>query len=52
LIYSNKGLNNCIENAHQPTRRNERSKNAQEQRTAFAVAKSIWDEGAGKLLAP
>ena len=80
---SHKGLNNCVENAHQPTRRKENSlikfksaqgvqtilslmgkvrnifaidvgrytKNAEDQRSAFAVAKSIWDEATRRLLA-
>ena len=80
---SHKCLNNRVENAHQPTRRKEKSlikfkspqgvqntlslmgkvrnifaidvgrytKNAEEQRSAFAVAKSIWDEAAQRLLA-
>lgn len=80
---SHKSLNNRAENAHQPTRRKEKSlikfksaqgvqttlslmgkvrnifaidvgrytKNAQDQKAAFAVAKSIWDKGAQKLLA-
>ena len=79
---SNKSLNNRAENAHQPTRRKEKSlikfkspqgvqttlslmgkvrnifaidvgrytKNAQEQRGAFATAKSIWDEATRGLL--
>jgi len=79
---SHKLLNNRAENAHQPTRRKEKSlikfkspqgaqnklslmgkvrnifainvgrytKTAQEQRSAFAVAKSIWDEAALGLL--
>ena len=80
---SHKGLNNRVENAHQPTRRKEKSlikfkspqgvqntlslmgkvrnifaidvgrytKNAEEQRSAFAAAKSIWDEASQRLLA-
>jgi len=80
---SHKGLNNRAENAHQPTRRKEKSlikfkspqgvqrtlslmgkvrnifavdvgrytKNATEQRDAFAVAKSIWDEASIRLFA-
>ena len=80
---THKRLNNRAENAHQPTRRKEKSlikfkspkgiqntlslmgkvrnifainvgrytKTAQEQRSAFAVAKSIWDEAAQRLLA-
>ena len=79
---SHKGLNNRVENAHQPTRRKEKSlikfksqqgvqrtlslmgkvrnifavnvgrytKTAQEQRDAFAVAKSIWDDVTQRLL--
>lgn len=79
---SDKSLNNRAENAHQPTRRKEKSlikfkssqgvqtmlslmgkvrnifvidvgrytKNAQNQRAAFAIAKSIWDEAAQRLL--
>ncbi len=79
---SHKGLNNRAENAHQPTRRKEKSlikfksaqgvqtmlslmgkvrnifavdvgrytKNAQDQRAAFAMAKSIWDEATQRLL--
>jgi putative transposase len=79
---SHKRLNNRAENAHQPTRRKEKSlikfkspqgiqntlplmgkvrnifainigrytKTAYEQRSAFAVAKSIWDEAAQGLL--
>jgi putative transposase len=79
---SHKGLNNRVENAHQPTRRKEKilikfkspqgvqktlslmgkvrnifavdvgryTKTAQEQRNAFAVAKSIWDEATQRLL--
>ena len=78
---SHKGLNNRVENAHQPTRRKENSlikfksaqgvqttlslmgkvrnifvidvgrytKNAEDQRSAFAVAKSIWDEATKRL---
>lgn len=80
---SHKRLNNRAENAHQPTRRKEKSlikfkspqgvqstlslmgkvsnifaidvgrytKNATDQRSAFAVAKSIWDETTQGLLA-
>ena len=80
---SHKGLNNLIENAHQPTRRKEKSlikfkspggvqitlslmgkvrnifaidvgrytKNAEDQRSAFAVAKSIWDDATQRLFA-
>ena len=80
---AHKGLNNRVENAHQPTRRKEKSlikfkspggvqttlslmgkvrnifsvdvgrytKNAEDQRSAFAVAKSIWDDAAQRLLA-
>jgi len=80
---SHKGLNNRAENAHQPTRRKEKSlirfkspggvqntlslmgkvrnifainvarytKNATDQRFAFAQAKSIWDEATHRLLA-
>ena len=76
------GLNNRVENAHQPTRRKEKilikfkspqgvqktlslmgkvrnifavdvgryTKTAQEQRNAFALAKSIWDEATQRLL--
>ena len=77
-----KGLNNRVENAHQPTQRKEKilikfkspqgvqqtlslmgkvrnifavdvgryTKTAQEQRNAFAIAKSIWDEATQRLL--
>ena len=80
---THKRLNNRAENAHQPTRRKEKSlikfkspqwvqntlslvgkvrnifainvgrytKNAAEQRSAFALAKSIWDEAALRLIA-
>jgi len=80
---THKRLNNRAENAHQPTRRKEKSlikfkspggaqntlslmgkvrnifainvgrytKTAQEQRSAFAVAKSIWDDASLRLLA-
>ena len=80
---SHKGLNNRVENAHQPTRRKEKSlirfkspqwvqttlslmgkvrnifaidvgrytKNAEDQRSAFAVAKSIWDDATQRLFA-
>ncbi len=77
---THKGLNNRVENAHQPTRRKEKilikfkssqrtlslmgqirnifavdvgrySKTSSEQRTAFAEAKSIWNEATHSLLA-
>jgi putative transposase len=80
---SHKGLNNRVENAHQPTRRKEKiaikfkspqgvqntlslmgkirnifavdvgcyTQNATDQRSAFNLAKSIWDEATQRLLA-
>jgi len=80
---SHKGLDNSVENAHQPTRRKEKSlikfkspqgvqntlslmgkvrnifaidvgrytKNATDQRSAFAIARSIWEDAAQGLLA-